>query len=167
MAKGYTPKGPRQIAEIANPLVDPVLARRAGISTGLISAWDEIAGETFAASTRPEKIRWPKREPGADERFSPGELVIACEGARALFLMHQEAEILSRINAYFGFPAVSRMRIVQKPVSNAPRRSSARPLDALQRRRLSTMLDGVEDGPLRTALTKLGEGVLGQAPKRR
>ena len=61
MAREWKPKGPRQIADIANPLMDPVLSRRAGISTGLIAAWDEIAGERFAGVTRPEQIRWPKR----------------------------------------------------------------------------------------------------------
>ena len=166
MAKEFRPKGPRQIADIANPLIDPVLSRRAGISTGLIAAWEDIAGESFASVTRPEKIRWPKREPGSNEPFLPGELVIACEGARALFLMHQEKEVIARINAYFGFPAVSRMRIVQKPVNQTPVRKPLRPLDTLQKKRLSTILDGVEEGPLRLALEKLGQGVLASRKSR-
>ena len=42
-------------------MIDPVLAKRAGINTLLLGSWDEIAGEDFADCTRPEKIAWPRR----------------------------------------------------------------------------------------------------------
>ena len=57
------PASASQIADVANALIDPILARRAGISTALLSAWAEIAGETYADFSRPEKIVWP-RAPG-------------------------------------------------------------------------------------------------------
>ena len=44
MAKPFTRKGSVQIAEIANGLIDPILAKRAGINTLLLGSWDEIAG---------------------------------------------------------------------------------------------------------------------------
>ncbi len=53
-------KGALQIAEAANRLIDPVLARKAGINTALIGSWDEIVGADFAECTRPEKITWPR-----------------------------------------------------------------------------------------------------------
>ena len=72
---------PRQIAEIANGLMDPVLARRAGISTALLGSWDEIAGEEFADCTRPEKIAWPRHgDPGDEGGHRPGVLTIAWNG---------------------------------------------------------------------------------------
>jgi hypothetical protein len=39
--------------KIANGLIDPILARRAGINTLLLGSWDEIAGEQFAGCSRP------------------------------------------------------------------------------------------------------------------
>ena len=47
-------RGVRQISEIANGMLDPILARRAGISTMLLGSWEEIAGPEFADCTRPE-----------------------------------------------------------------------------------------------------------------
>ncbi|MGZ2457681.1 hypothetical protein ACVINH_002707 [Rhizobium anhuiense] len=118
----YPRKDVKQISELANGLIDPVLARRAGINTALLGSWSEIAGEDFADCTRPEKIAWAR---GGNEAggFRPGVLTIACEGARALFLTHAQGELIQRINSFFGFAAVHQIRIVQKPVSQPIRRS--------------------------------------------
>jgi hypothetical protein len=158
----------RQIAEIANGLIDPILAKRAGINTLLLGSWDEIAGEQFAGCSRPERIRWPRQD-GPDETgggFSPGLLTIACEGSRALFLMHQEAELLSRLNSFFGFRAISQIRIVQKAIRIPTRKPKVRPLDAREKNRLAGMLAEVEDPKLREALERLGAGVISRRPRR-
>lgn len=168
MAKPFSRKGSLQIAEIANGLIDPILAKRAGINTLLLASWDEIAGEQFADCSRPERIRWPRQD-GPDETgggFTPGLLTIACEGARALFLMHQEAELISRVNSFFGFRAISQIKIIQKAVHVPERKPSARSLDAREKKRLDEMLAEVEDPRLREALERLGTGVLGRKPKR-
>ncbi|QLF69701.1 DUF721 domain-containing protein [Peteryoungia desertarenae] len=155
-------KSAAQIAEIANGIVDPVLARRAGITTALLGSWDEIAGASFADCTRPEKITWPRRSDLPDEGgHRPGLLVIACEGARALFLSHAQGELIARINGFFGYPAIGQIRIVQKPVSNAslrPRRP--RKLEGEKARRLEAMMEGIESDNLRRAIERLGTGVM-------
>lgn len=168
MKEPWRPTGARQISEVANRLIDPVLAKRAGISTLLLGSWDEIAGEDFADCTRPEKIAWPRRasEIVDGSGHQPGTLVVACEGARALFLTHAQGELIQRINGFFGFPAVNQLRIVQKPVSVAPKhRGKPRPLTGEKARQLETMVEGIEDDALKQALTRLGTAVL--SPRRR
>ncbi|MCL6706226.1 DUF721 domain-containing protein [Pseudomonas sp. R2.Fl] len=156
-------KGVRQISEIANGIIDPVLARRAGITTALLGSWDEIAGDSFADCTRPEKIAWPRR--GGEEAeggHRPGVLTIACEGARALFLTHSQGELIARINGFFGYPAIAQIRIVQKPVLPVTRAKRLRPLDGVKARRLESMIEGIESENLRNAVRRLGTGVLGR-----
>ncbi|MGX5665832.1 DUF721 domain-containing protein [Rhizobium daejeonense] len=155
-------RGELQISEIANGIIDPVLSRRAGISTALLGSWDEIAGENFAECSRPEKIAWPRRGDAGDEGgHRPGVLTIACEGARALFLSHAQGELIARINGFFGYPAISQIRIVQKPVSTASLRPSRpRKLEGEKAKRLAAMMDGIEDEKLRLAIERLGTGVL-------
>lgn len=154
-------KGVNQIAEIANGIIDPVLARRAGINTALLGSWDEIAGESFADCTRPEKIAWPRRGDLPEEGgHRPGVLTIACEGARALFLSHAQGELIARINGFFGYPAIGQIRIVQKPVSNASLKPSRpRKLEGEKARRLEGMMEGIENENLRRAIERLGTGV--------
>ncbi len=161
-AKTFARKREMQIAEVANGIIDPVLARRAGISTALLGSWDEIAGEEFADCSRPEKIAWPRRD-ASDEAggYQAGVVTIACEGARALFLTHAQGELIARINAFFGFPAVRQIRIVQKPVSQAVRhRRPLPPLKGEAARRLEDMMEGIENEALKKAVTRLGTAVL-------
>ncbi|MFB9951527.1 DUF721 domain-containing protein [Rhizobium puerariae] len=161
MAKSYPKKGVSQISEIANGIIDPVLARRAGISTALLGSWDEIAGEDFADCTRPEKIAWPRTDGFDDGGHRPGVLTVACEGARALFLTHAQGELIARINGFFGFPAVRQIRIVQKPVSQASRHPrKPPPLRGEAAKRLETMMEGIESEALRQAVQRLGTAVL-------
>jgi hypothetical protein len=157
--------GASPLADLANGIIDPVLSRRAGINTALLGSWDEIAGERFADCTRPEKITWPRQNGFADEGgHRPGVLTVACEGARALFLSHAQGELISRINSFFGYPAIAQIRIVQKPVSKATRRSrTPPPLKGEAAERLGGMMDGIEDDKLRQAITRLGTAVLGRA----
>jgi len=158
-----TKRSARQIAELANGIVDPVLARRAGINTALLGSWDEIVGEDFAECTRPEKIAWARRAGAEEGGYRPGVLTIACEGARALFLTHAQGELIQRINGFFGFPAVHQIRIVQKPVSLAVKRSrKPPPLKGEAARRLDAMMEGIEGGKLREAVLRLGTAVLGK-----
>jgi hypothetical protein len=159
-----TRRSPKQIAELANGIVDPVLARRAGINTALLGSWDEIVGEDFAECTRPEKIAWARRG-GSHEggNYQPGVLTIACEGARALFLTHAQGELIQRINGFFGFPAVNQIRIVQKPVSLAVKRSRKPvPLKGEAARKLDAMMEGIEEGRLHDAVKRLGTAMFGK-----
>ncbi len=158
----FPKKGATQIAALANGLIDPLLAKRAGINTALLSSWDAIVGEDFADCTRPEKIAWPRREQSSDgSGYAPGVLTIACEGARALFLSHAQGELIQRINGFFGFHAISQIRIVQKPVSQTFRRNrTPPPLKGEAARRLDAMMEGIESESLRRAVTRLGTAVL-------
>ncbi|WP_455874887.1 DUF721 domain-containing protein [Rhizobium yanglingense] len=157
----YPRKAEKQISELANGLIDPVLAKRAGINTALLGSWDEIAGEDFADCTRPEKIAWARGN--EVDTYKPGVLTIACEGARALFLTHAQGELIQRINSFFGFAAVHQIRIVQKPVSQAVKRSrTPPPLKGEAARKLEDMMEGIEGDKLREAVKRLGTAVLGK-----
>lgn len=149
------------VSDLAGGVLDPVLRRRAGMTVALLQSWEEIAGPRLAASTRPEKIAWPRRL-HEDDPFEPATLVVACEGAAALRLQHETGEVVSRVNAFLGFAAVGRVRIVQKPVQPAAARSRPvqRPLSEGERARLARTVGGVEDQGLREALERLGRSVI-------
>ncbi len=150
------------VSDLATALLDPVLRKRAGMSVALVQSWDEIVGQRLAAATRPERIVWPRRM-HEDDPFEPAALVIACEGAMALRLQHETGEIIARVNAFLGFGAIGRIKIVQKPV-DVPRRAEPKPPRALRPEeagRLSATVGGIEDDALRAALERLGRSVIG------
>lgn len=159
-------KGALPLADLAGRLMDPILRRKAGMTTGLVAAWADIAGPRLADSTRPEKLVWPARRSDLDP-FEPATLVVACEAAAALRLQHQTSELLSRVNAFFGFAAVSRIKIVQKAVSSggSSRKPRLRDLDASDVARIEDMVSRVEDPKLSKALRDFAEATLRRSAK--
>jgi len=159
-------KGPGRnavaVSDLATAILDPVLRRRAGISIGLVQSWEEIVGPRLARNSRPEKIQWPRRM-GDDDPFEPAVLVVACEGAAALHLQHETGEIIGRVNAFLGFSAIGRIRIVQKPVTGAPepQKPVPRALSSEEKARLAGTVGKIEDDGLRASLERLGATILG------
>jgi hypothetical protein len=149
------------VGDLATSILDPVMRKRAGMSTALVQCWDEIAGEMLAARTRPERIAWPRRA-GEDDPFEPATLVVACEGTMALRLQHQTAEIIGRANAFLGFAAIGRIRIVQKPVTSMrrPQRPVLRALTHGETEHVASAVAPVADEALRASLERLGRSIL-------
>jgi len=153
------PRGPVAVSDLASAILDPVLRRRAGISVGLVQNWDEIVGERMAAMSRPEKIAWPRRL-SDDDPFQPATLVVVCSGIAAMHVQHETSQIIERVNAFLGFAAVGRVRIVQKPVAAAPQRKRVlRALAPNEVARVEEMTAGIEDEELRQSLARLGRSV--------
>ncbi|MDN5928093.1 MAG: DciA family protein [Hyphomicrobiales bacterium] len=152
---------PVPLGDVATTILDPVMRKRAGMSTALLQCWGEIAGERLAANTRPERIAWPRRA-YEDDPFEPATLIIACEGAAALRVQHQTAEIISRANAFLGFAAIGRIKIVQKRVMHAtqPEKPSLRALTDGERAHVASSVEPIANDALRASLERLGRSVL-------
>ena len=151
------------VSDLAAAILDPVLRRRAGMSVGLVQSWEEIAGPRLAAKSRPEKIQWPRRGNDGDA-FEPATLVIAAEGIAALHLQHETGEIIGRVNAFLGYNAIGRVRIVQKPVASdaGKPKPTLRDLTAPEKTKLADTVKDIEDDGLRASLERLGATILGK-----
>lgn len=156
--------GPRPVAELAGKVLEPVIARRAGMTVDLVASWQDIVGPPHGDYTRPEKIMWPRRA-SDDDPFEPGTLVVACDGARAVLFQHELDQCAERVNAFFGFRAIARIRIVQKPVLHRPppRRHELPEPAPREKARLAAILDRIEDDGLRRRLERLGRGVFAKS----
>jgi hypothetical protein len=77
-------------------------------------------------------------------------------------LQHQTAEIISRANAFLGFAAIGRVKIVQKNVTYAtpPEKPSLRALTEGERARVASSVGPITDDALRASLERLGRSVL-------
>ncbi|MEP9397105.1 DUF721 domain-containing protein [Mesorhizobium sp. KR2-14] len=165
---GKKPFGnPVPVSDLASEILDPVLRKRAGISVGLVQSWEEIVGPRLALKSRPEKIQWPRRM-HEDDPFEPATLVVACEGLAALHLQHETGEVIGRVNAFLGFNAIGRLRIVQKPVASASAAPRPRPrqLTDSERKKLSGTVGLIEDEGLRASLERLGASIIGSRQRK-
>ncbi|MFN4312338.1 MAG: DUF721 domain-containing protein [Ferrovibrio sp.] len=154
---------PRALGVALGRLTRPVFKQRGVALAEIISRWAEIAGPLLHAETQPEKLIYAS---GAGHAAT---LEIMVSPAFALELQHLAPLIVEKINGYFGYRAVEKLRLRQMPVSRpaggsespaAPRRP-ARPLSGDEQARLAALLEGVEDKALRQALEKLGRSLFG------
>ncbi|MTH96027.1 DUF721 domain-containing protein [Roseibium sp. RKSG952] len=161
-ARGKT----RTLAELVGRAVDPVCRKRGFASVDLLKAWPDVVGARYAERVRPDRLIWPR----TGERFDasgtvvsePATLLVHTDGATALMLTHELPQVIERINTFYGWAAVGRIKIVQKA---APPRPKSRPkplrnLTLAEEARIRDTVSGVENDRLRSALEKLGQQVV-------
>lgn len=86
--------------------------RRFGfVQSSVVSRWGEIVGARYAAVSAPEAIRFPVG------KKSDGTLELTVEGAHATMIQHVLPEIVERVNRFFGYGAVARIKVRQGPVT--------------------------------------------------
>ncbi|MEL6817404.1 MAG: DciA family protein [Pseudomonadota bacterium] len=153
-------QGPKQVASLTSKLVDPLLAKRVGMTTALMAAWPEIAGQDIAAQSRPLKIKWPSR--ASDGEFQPGTLIIATNAMAALHLQHETSQIIERVNSFMGYTAITAVKVEQRAVmaNQAKRISSSRPLANGDKDKIAKAIKPVENERLQKALKEMGESVM-------
>lgn len=94
------------------PEIGRAAFRRFGfVQSSIVSRWDEIVGARYAAVSEPECIRFPVG------KKSEGTLELIVEGAHAPMMQHVFPEIIERINRFFGYCAVAKIKMRQGPVS--------------------------------------------------
>jgi hypothetical protein len=159
-------RGAVPLTALVGRIIDPVIAARGFANGDLLAAWPEIVGQAFAGWTEPERIVWPRGVAGKEP--PPGVLTLRVDGPRAIYVQHELPQIIERVNAYLGYAAVGQVRIVQKPVARRrrPVRQPPPPLGSAAEGELSAALAGVEDDRLRSALDRLGRGVLAPRDKK-
>jgi hypothetical protein len=151
--------GLRRLPDLLSSLLDPAARRRGLAEAKLLTEWPTIVGPGLAARCQPIRL-------GRSTDRGGGLLVLHVAGTAALEVQHSEWQILERINGFFGYPAVSRLRLIQAP----PRRSSARPgppphhsIGAADELEVREAVQVIRDPDLRTALADLGRALRSRA----
>jgi hypothetical protein len=138
---------------------------RYGFAYGeLMARWPEIVGEALAQHCEPERIKWP-RGSGENAQKMGGTLVIRAEPGRGLDLQYKTHQIIERINQFYGYGAVTSVRIAQGHVASAKSlKKNINSLDDKTEEGLATHLRAIGDEKLKEALHRLGKGALAKRP---
>ena len=91
------------------PLAKQLLGAKGLMEIEILSGWTSIVGEDLAQYSLPQKIFFRKNE------RSDGTLeLLVLSGAFAMQIKQRESQILDKINTYFGYKAVSKLKIVKR-----------------------------------------------------
>lgn len=135
----------------------------------LLTHWAEVVGEEVAAMALPVKVGYGREGFGAT-------LTLLTTGASAPLLQMQLPKIRDKVNACYGYNAISRVVITQTAptgfaegqVAFAPKQAAAPETpDPALKAAARTLSGEVHDPALRAALEALGEKVLSRPRKRK
>ncbi len=160
--KRSTTRGFKRTATLLNDQI-----RRAGESRGfavsrLLTHWAEIVGQDIASIAQPVKVGYAKGGFGAT-------LTVLTTGPQAAMLDMQREQLRDKVNAVYGFNAISRVRITQTaPTGFAEGQASFDHKPKVVKPTISTEIAAeadkvsrdVNDEDLRAALERLGRNVL-------
>ena len=149
--------GPKSVAGLINQVTKPAFAKRGFGQGALLTEWDSIIGEHLARHTCPERVVHD-RSPGAQG----GVLHLRVDsGALAMEIQHLEVQIIERINAYYGYKAVDRLKMTQGPLPQQveKKKTSLPVLNTEEEKDLENQLAQVEDEELKAVLSRLGHVV--------
>lgn len=153
-AKEYhRPRGgsARAIGDLT-PQIGRTAFRRYGfVQSSIVTRWPEIVGEHHSKVCMPEAIRFPPGEK------SEGILQLVVKPAHAPLIQQVIPEIMERVNRFFGYKAVSRVKLRQGEVKphHAQERPKAPPSLKPIPMELGDSLRDIGDPELRTVLESL------------
>lgn len=133
-----------------------LLGKKAFIEADVIANWANIVGDELAELTRPIKIEFKK-----DERRNGVLHIEAASGALALELQQRSTMVLNKVNVFFGYDAVARLKIIQnlqliKDVAFVSDNSEKKLVSIEEENYIKQQSAGVKNPELRSALEQLG-----------
>jgi protein-disulfide isomerase len=155
--------GFRAIGGLAQRLTSGIAKGRGASIARLRAEWTAIVGPELARLTRPEALlsgrgaRSGARGAGANGAGKALRLRVA--GASALEVQHRSAQLVERVNAYFGHRMIDDIRLVQGVIAARPAPKPTPVPDPAIVTRVAERAASVKDPELRAALTRLGARV--------
>lgn len=153
-------KGFLRAAELTPNALKSAGAKRGFAELRLLTEWRAVVGEALARVCRPVKVTYRGRSgPGLG-----ATLVVTAEGARAPEVEMRKAQIIDRVNAFYGYRAVSRLAIDQSRSGAIGAAGFAEPETEWSGPDVKAKpVDGVADERLALALGRLGANVAAKA----
>lgn len=167
---------PRRTSTKGFKRTDSLLAgqiRRASETRGfaqsrLLTHWAEIAGKDTAAIAEPVEVSYGRGGMGAT-------LTLLTTGANAPMLEMQKEQLRAKVNAVYGYNAISRVRITQTAATGFAEgkvafghKSKSAPMaqtDPALKQKAEAFAGPVGDDGLRDALAQLGENILNKTKR--
>lgn len=166
--KAAVPTNARAIGDQVSKLLEPLNGNRAAnkqfAALDLVVAWPEIVGPRLAGLCLPVKLKpAPKTRSRHAKAADGGVLEVRADPAMVIDLDYGQALIVERINAFYGYAAVSALKVIAKPlikqqhgVRRGARAAAPTPTD---HEKAAQQTNSVEDPGLRKALEALGASI--------
>ena len=143
--------GPRTLAGILPAITGKALGRQGMAFGSLLAEWPSIVGPRLADRTLPFRIVFPR---GQREQ---AVLHLRVTSSMAVDIQHFAPQLIERINSFFGYQAVARLKLIHavRP-HRSPRGPSLRPLSAGETAAIDAAVSTLPDQALAETLARFG-----------
>jgi hypothetical protein len=136
-----------------------VLGKRALAEASLIAEWPSIVGQEFARACQPRRLVFPDRKARRE-----ATLILRVKPGEATRLAHLEPVLVDRVNGFFGYQAVKRLKLEQGQLVDRTPPARPRPqpsLDDSESQAAREHIQRIDDDRLREALNRLSDRLSG------
>lgn len=157
-----TARGFQQTGGLLQQRIRKATEKRGFVETRLLTHWREFVGDDLAAIARPVKVGYGRQGFGAT-------LTLLVNGAHAPMVQAELPKIKDRVNACYGYAAISAIRLTQTSETGFAEAqasfSAKKPVpklnaDPQKTKAVERQLASVESETLRSALAALGQNIL-------
>ncbi len=159
-------RGFERTSSLLNERVRKVGETRGFAVSRLLTHWAEIVGAETARTAHPVKVNYGRQGFGAT-------LTVLTTGAMAPMLEMQKEKIREKVNACYGYAAISRIRLTQTAPTGfaegqaafAHKSETPRQPDRAACEKAAVLSGEVRDDELRAALESLGQNVISRSKR--
>lgn len=157
MRKARKIAGPRAIGSLVGKSARAALVKRGFAQADILSNWVNIVGPNLANYSSPEKLTY-SRNTNKD-----ATLRVRVASGWAPEFTHFEPLILERINSFFGYRAVLKLKLIQAPISRTAITKKKAPLILTEQQQewIAETTRDVTDPDLKKRLEALAVSMLG------
>ena len=157
----------KQLSWYISKVSKPFFNRQGFVKSYIIDNWKEIVGEEYYKKSIPEKLRIQK---------GGGVLTIATDGATSTEMEYIKTDIIQKINDYYGYRAVNRIRFrnsfiqdemkdVQDEITEKKSIKQNIKNKNSKNKKVDAFLSEVEESDLKEAINSLGKIIIGKNNK--
>ncbi|MBY0281645.1 MAG: DUF721 domain-containing protein [Alphaproteobacteria bacterium] len=145
--KGY--KGAKALRNCITPILEPICKKQGFVNASVILDWSKIVGGDFANLCQAVKVVFPFG------KTVEGCLHVQATSSMASVITYQEPLILQKVNQYYGYQAITKLRIFHKStlVQKKKIKKNNQALEALPLENFKE----IPYDPLKEALANLGK----------
>lgn len=156
----------QNISGVLMPLAQKLVGKKAFAEADVICNWENIAGKETASYSKPLKIDFKK-----DERTCGTLFVETYGGAFALELQAKSKMLIDKVNVFFGYQAVSGIKIIQnskqaKNITSDVVKSQKMLVTQEEENYIEKTSEGLASESLSEALQNLGRAIFNDNRKR-
>ena len=141
------------------PLAKKMLGKKAFVEADVFRSWKDIVGDEIAQFSKPLKIEFDK------EKRNNGTLLLeVASGAMALMIQTKSRVMIDKINTFFGYDAVCKIKILQNMAMDKNKtdiHNLEKKLVTIQEQTyIKKLVEEIKTPGLAKALEKLGRNVI-------